>query len=101
MGMIYKQGTVFWIKYYRNGKPLRESSKSKKEADVKRLLKKREGKISDGKLPGLYFDKVFYEDLKAEILIDCELKGRKSLNRLMISLTHLDEHFEGMKVVNI
>ena len=27
MGMIYKRGKVFWIKYYRSGKPFRESTK--------------------------------------------------------------------------
>ena len=40
-----KQSAVYWIKYYRNGKPYRESTGSKKEADAKRLLKKREGDV--------------------------------------------------------
>jgi integrase len=101
MGMIYKRGEVFWIKYYRNGKPYRESSESKKEADAKRLLKKREGEISDGKLPGVYFDKVIYDELRAELLIDYELRGRKSLRRLKNSLDHLDTEFEKVKAVNI
>jgi hypothetical protein len=35
MGSIYKRGKVYWIQYYRNGKPYRESTKSKKEADAK------------------------------------------------------------------
>ena len=34
MGSIYKRGKVYWIKYYRNGKPYRESTKSLKEADA-------------------------------------------------------------------
>jgi hypothetical protein len=25
MGMIYKRGEIFWIKYYSGGKPIRES----------------------------------------------------------------------------
>ena len=51
MGSIYKRGNIYWIKYYRNGKPLRESSESKKESDAKRLLKRREGEISSGNQP--------------------------------------------------
>ena len=43
MGHIYKRGRIYWIKYYRNGKPYRESTRSKKEADAKRLLKRRDG----------------------------------------------------------
>jgi integrase len=65
MGSIYKRGKTYWIQYYRNGKPYRESTKSKKEADAKRLLKKREGEISEGKLPGIYFDKARFNELAA------------------------------------
>ena len=63
MGSIYKRGKVYWIQYYRNGKPYRETTKSKKEADAKRLLKKREGEISEGKLPDIYFDRVKFDEL--------------------------------------
>ena len=51
MGSIYKRGEVYWIKYYRNGKSYRETSKTNKESEAKRLLKKREGEISEGKIP--------------------------------------------------
>jgi len=50
MGSIYKRGKTYWIQYYRNGKPYRESTKIIKEADAKRLLKRREGEISEGKI---------------------------------------------------
>ena len=36
MGMIYKRGKTFWIKYYRNGKPYYESARSKKESNAKK-----------------------------------------------------------------
>ncbi len=59
MGTIYErkwkdkdgnriEGEIFWIKYYRDGKPYRESSKSENVTDARRLLKKREGKIAEG-----------------------------------------------------
>ena len=51
MGMLYKRGAVWWIKYYRNGRGMRESSLSTKERDARRLLKLREGDIEHG-LPG-------------------------------------------------
>ena len=57
MGTIYRQknSKFWWIKYYRNGKPYHESSKSVKETEAKRLLRLREGEIAAGKLPGVYF----------------------------------------------
>ena len=53
MGMLYKRGAVWWIKYYRNGHGMRESSHSTKEGDARRLLKLREGDIEHG-LPVAY-----------------------------------------------
>ncbi len=101
MGMIYKRGNKYWIKYYRNGKPYREPTKSAKEADAKRLLKKREGEISDGKLPGIFFDKVRFDDLASDFLTDYRINARKSLVRAERSVGHLKRVFEGMRVVDI
>lgn len=100
MGSIYKRGYVYWIKYYRNGKPYRESTKSKKEADAKRLLKKREGEISAGKLPGIYFDKVRFDELAEDFLSDYKI-NKKNLKRAKQSVEHLKKSFEGMRVVDI
>ncbi len=102
MGMIYKRGNVWWIKYYRNGKPYRESTKSKKEAYAKRLLKKREGEISEGKLPGVYFEKVRFEELADGLLLDYKVNGRKSFERVEIGIrVHLKPFFGDMRVPDI
>jgi len=101
MGMIYKRGNMYWIKYYRNGKPYRESTKSKKEADAKRLLRKREGEISEGKLPGIYFDRVKFDELAEDFLRDYRINQKKSLVRAERSVGHLKEYFEDFKVTGI
>jgi integrase len=101
MGMIYKRGKVFWIKYYRNGKAYFESSKSAKEDDARRLLKKREGEISLGKLPGIYFDRVKFEELKDNLLADYRINQKKSLARLERSVGHLENYFGGYRVSQI
>jgi integrase len=100
MGMIYKRGKIYWIKYYRNGKPYRESTRTTKESDAKRLLKKREGEISDGKLPGIYFDRVRFEELADDFLADYRI-NQKSIERAELSLRHLQKTFEGMRVTDI
>jgi integrase len=101
MGSIYKRGNNYWIQYYRNGKPYRESTKSKKEVDAKRLLRKREGEISEGKLPGVYFDRVRFDELAEDYLRDYRLNQKKSFNRAEQCIVHLNEMFEGAKVRDI
>jgi integrase len=101
MGCIYKRGRIYWIKYYRNGKPYCESSKGKKEADARRLLKKREGEIAAGKLPGIYFDRVRFDELGKDFLSDYRINQKKSLKRAERSVNHLKKAFEGARVVDI
>jgi integrase len=101
MGTIYKRGNTYWIQYYRNGKPYRETTKSKKEADAKRLLKKREGEISEGKLPGIYFDRIRFDELAEDFLTDYRINGRKSTERAERSVRRLKKHFGGFRVPQI
>jgi integrase len=101
MGSIYKRGEIYWIKYYRNGKPYRETTKSEKEADAKRLLKKREGEIAQGKIPGSYFDKIRFDELAEEFLAEYRINQRKSLQRAKISVAHLKDAFSGLRATEI
>jgi integrase len=59
MGSIYKQrwkdknGTVhesriWWIKYYRDGKPVRETTETEKITEARTFLKRREGDVAKG-----------------------------------------------------
>lgn len=43
MGMLYKRGKVFWIKYYSAGRPIRESTGTTKQKEAERFSKDREG----------------------------------------------------------
>ena len=109
MGSIFKQrnkqtgweGDNWYIKYYRNGKPYVECTKSTKKGHAERLLKLREGQIVEGKFPGLQAEKTRFEDLKKDILADYAMNGKKSGWRIEISLNHLEKHFGGMRVNEI
>lgn len=101
MGSIYKRGDVFWIKYYRYGKPYRESSKTDKITEAQRLLKKREGEIAEGKLPGIYFDKVTFDNLSRDLVTDYTVNGRDTLKRVQWSIGCLKESFQDMRATDI
>jgi len=101
MGMIYKRGNVWWIKYYRNGKGFRESSKSSKKMVAKRLLDRREGNIAQGKAPGIHFEKVSFDELKKNFLRDYRINQKKSLVRAERSAYHLESFFEGTRATEI
>ncbi len=95
------EGETLWIKYYRNGKPYYESSESAKEADAEKLLKKREGEIVTGKLPGIHFDKVRFEEIAEDFLTDYRINQRKSLRKAVHYVEDLKACFVEMRVPNI
>jgi integrase len=100
-GHIYKRGNIYWIKYYRGGKPYYESTKSEKESEAKRLLRKRLGQIADGRFFGLRPERVRFEDLARDFLNDYRINGKRSLDKAQRSVRHLQGFFGGMRAVDI
>ncbi|OPY81456.1 MAG: site-specific tyrosine recombinase XerC [Syntrophorhabdus sp. PtaU1.Bin153] len=101
MGMIYLRGNTYWVKYYRNGKPYYESSKSHKESDAKQLLKRREGQITEGRFFGLKVEKTLFDELARDLITDYKANGNKSLDRAERSVKKLRKYFEGFRANNI
>jgi integrase len=103
MARIYKRGSVYWVQWYvGDGKYARESTHSDKLSDAKRLAKTKEAMLAEGKqLPVLRFDKVKFEELARDYLVDHELHQRKSKWRAQIMVDHLSRFFGGYLVVNI
>jgi hypothetical protein len=64
MGSIYDRGGVKWIKYYHHGEAVRESSGSGKDADARKLLKKRLGESQSAVLLALMALKSRSESLR-------------------------------------
>jgi integrase len=79
MGSIYRRGAIWWIKYYRDGKPFRESCGSSGLGDAKRQLKKREAQIGAGGFVEPNPEHVRFETLAEDFLNDYRMNHRKSL----------------------
>jgi integrase len=101
VGCIYRRGKNYWIKYYRNGKPYVESTRSDKKEVAKKLLIKRECEISKGELPGIYLDRVTFDDLGKDLITDYRINKRKSVDRVELAVKHLGVMFGGARVVDI
>jgi putative component of toxin-antitoxin plasmid stabilization module len=98
---IYKRGNIYWIKYYRGGKPYYESTKSIKETDAKRLLRQRLGQISEGRFFDLRPERVRFEELVQDFLNDYRINGKRSLDKAEGSVRHLQRFFRAMRAVDI
>jgi integrase len=94
-----KGSPYFWIQYSADGKRHRESTKTDKITDARRILKQREGEAMAGKAPALKHVK--FEDMVDLIVKDYKINKKKSIGRLDNSIGHLKEYFGGVKAGKI
>ncbi len=101
MGCVYRRGKTYWIKYYKNGKAYSESSRSEKLEVAKRLLNAREGEIAQGKIPGICFERVKFDDLLDDYLTDYKINGKRTEKRAKRCVDFLKDAFGGMKATEV
>lgn len=100
-GLTIKESAVYWAKYYKNGKPIRESTGTIKYEDAKRFLKLKEGRVARGLPLGVRLDRVTLDDLEKDYLNDYEINGKRSIIRARQLAAHLKEFFGGYRAVDI
>jgi len=88
MGTVYLRGRVWWIQYFQNGTPRRESSRSIVKSKARKLLAVREAQVIEGKLPELQTRKVTLEEIFQDLEIEYTNNGRV-MERLKIAKKHI------------
>jgi len=103
-GSIYKtRGShVLWIKYYRNGVPIRESSGSSKVKAAEKLLRQRLGAISAGTYIPVQTTKTLVSELAEDLLREYKINGRKSIDDLTARWKlHLRPFFGVLRAIEV
>ncbi|MDA2937545.1 site-specific integrase [Acidobacteria bacterium AH-259-A15] len=96
------ESNVWWIKYYREGRPYRESSGSKKEGEAKRLLRLREGDITRGIPVTPRINRILFDELAQGVVDDYHANEQKTANEVERRLRlHLLPYFGGVRAVFI
>ena len=101
MGSVYKRGNIWWIKYYVNGRPVRESTGTEKETEARRLLKEREGRVAIGQPMLRRIDRITYEEAEQDLRQHYQTTGSRDLKEAEHRLKHLRHFFVGRRLVAI
>lgn len=73
-----KEDRIWWLKFYDNGKEIRQSSQTDDYNGAKRKLKELEGKLAEGKpLPN---NRLVFGELLDDVILDYQSNGRKSMS---------------------
>jgi integrase len=93
---------VLWIKYHRNGKPIRESAHTTKVKEAEKLLRSRLATISSGTYVGPKLEKVPVSELADDLVREYRINGRKSIDDLEARWElHLKPFFGELRAVEI
>lgn len=103
-GSIYKrkESAVYWVKYYRNGKPYRESTKETDPEKAAKFLRKRLGEIATGTFYGPKTERIKVEELAEDFLRDYRVNGKRSIGNAEARWKHYLKPFFGhLRVLDI
>jgi hypothetical protein len=103
-GSIYLQkgSSVYWVKYYRNGKSYRESTHKTTEKEAQDFLTERLGQIVTGNFCGPKSERVRIDELADDLLRDYRINGKKSLADLDARWKlHLKPFFGELRAVDV
>ena len=98
---LYRRGKVWWMSFLCKGKRYRKSTETADRKLAQRIYDKVRGEIAEGKLPGIYFDQVTFDELAEDFLTDYRINKRDSLDKAERSVKYLKECFGGMRAADI
>jgi hypothetical protein len=103
MGAIYSRpnSPFLWIKYYVNGRPVRERTGTAKEKEAEQFLKRREGAAAEGRPVFRRLDGIRYEELAEDLRRYYATTVKHDKVESESRLTHLDPFFAHVRVAAI
>jgi integrase len=101
MGSLYQRGEIWWVKYYENGRPRRESTRTTKETEARRFLKEREGRVATGQPILQRGDRILYDEVAQDLRQHYHMTGSRDLEEAEDRLKHLDAFFAGKRIATM
>jgi integrase len=102
MGSLRLRGRVWWVKYYRDGRPYEESTRSARQGAAKRLLRLRESQCDQGIPVTPAMNRLRFEQAATDLLTEYRVNGRRSYDSLARRIKHsLQPYFAGRRLAGI
>src|SRR5579871_1211806 len=99
---VYRQLPTWWLKYYQNGRAIRESSGTTKETVARRMLRAREGDVEHGIPITPRMGRVTFEEAAKDLLNDYTVNKKKTHDHAKRRIDlHLEPYFRGRRLANI
>src|SRR5204862_2012241 len=74
-----REWPTWWIKFYQNGRAVRESTGTTKETVARRILRSREGDVEHGIPITPNIGRITFEDAAQDVINDYSANGKRSI----------------------
>lgn len=102
MGELRQRGSVWWIRYYRDGRRFEESAKTDKYEKARDLLKEREGDVAKGVPFSPSMGRMKFDEAMTDLESEYTVNKRDSLAHLQRRIAlHLKPWFRGRRMTKI
>ncbi len=98
---LYKRDQVWWMSLSYNGKQIRRSCETTSKKLAEEILYKVKTQIVEGKFFEVEAKETTFEELRQGLILDYQVNGKKSLDRVERNIGHLEKSFAGMRVAEI
>jgi integrase len=103
-GSLYQQkdSAVWWIKYHRNGRSFRESTRTTDKHKASRALARRLAEINTGAFVGPVYERITVGELAEDLFRDYRINGRKTTSDVETRWRlHLEPFFATRRVAEV
>jgi integrase len=101
-GSVYKKRGWYYVKFYIDGEPKQEATRTKDRGEARLFLNKRLGELATGRYVGPEAERITFDELAVLVIRDYQANGKKTLawaeRRFKL---HLKPFFGGKKVRDI
>jgi len=96
-----QRSSIYWCKYYVNGRAIRESTETTNYEAAKGVLKRKEAAAASGAPVIPRVDRIRYDELATDLRTHYETTGRRDLEEADGRLAHLKAFFTGRRAATI
>jgi integrase len=101
MGSLRQRGRIWWIKYYREGRPFEESARTDKYDEARDKLKRIEGDVARGVPMTAKIGRLRFEDAAADLVTDYRINGKRSIGHVERNVKYLKTQFGSRRLAEL
>jgi integrase len=100
-GTIYLRGKIFWVSYYWQGKPYRESAKTTDATKAKKFLRRRVKAVGTSAFIEPKNQRFTTDDMLAKLKLDYDRKQNRSFKNVQFCWPHIETGFRFKRAAEI